>query len=69
MYLYVEMIDMWESYQNCINLGEATPVHKRIVKVKLTEDQIKLLKPLQVGTGSYNAPMYEEYKLLCLQED
>ncbi len=68
MYLYAEMVDthtMWyESHMGCRNLSSC----KRIVKVKLTEEQIEQLKPRSFGY-SEGKEQGESVNLICLQEE
>jgi hypothetical protein len=41
---------------------------KRIVKVQLTDEQIEVLSPREIGTN-VGQKIYEDMRLICIQED
>lgn len=69
-YLYVEFINNADviSAKSCgIEDSGKLPKH-RIVKVKLTDDQIKQLEPRHIPNG--DCPDYiENMRLICIQEE
>lgn len=67
MYLYVEFVDSWGAYNDSM-MGFSTNNRRRIKKIKLTEDQIKELKPKYVGESG-NQKIYEQINVLSIQED
>jgi hypothetical protein len=68
MYLYVEMFDSWAAF-NESNYGCSVPSGcRRIVKIKLTEEQIKQLEPRECGSNGNNI-MYESVNPLCIQKE
>jgi len=66
VYLYIEMFDGWTAY-NELQCGCSHPTGcKRIVKVKLTDDQINLLKPKKTGNNG-KMDMFESVNPICIQ--
>jgi len=67
MYLYVEMFDGWNAFQES-NYGCSNPSGcRRIVKLELTPEQIELIKPRFCGSNGTNE-MYESVNPLCIQD-
>jgi cobalamin biosynthesis protein CbiD len=52
MYLYVEFFDSDAAY-TAAQLGASTSCHKRIKKIKLTEEQVKQLQPRHTSGDFY----------------
>lgn len=68
MYLYVEMFDSWGAY-NDMESGSGRPTSsRRVVKIKLTPEQLELIKPRRTGNQG-KTEMYESVNLICLQDD
>ena len=67
MYLYVEFADVWNAWQDA-QMGFATSAHKRIKRIKLTDEQIKELQPRKVGKSG-NTDMFEQVSVLCIQDE
>lgn len=67
MYLYVEFFDSWGAYNNAM-MGFSTNNHRRIKKIKLTEEQIKELRPRKTSI-SRGEEMFETVSVLSIQED
>jgi len=66
--LYVEMIDNWSAMMR-IEMGLKTVNHSRVVKIPLTDEQEILLQPRLVGTKEGNIPVFEEIRVISIQED
>jgi len=68
MYLYVEMFNgstaFMEAQLGCSNTSSC----KRIVKIKLTDEQIKQIKPRQTGNNG-NTKFYESINPICIQNN
>ena len=68
MYLYVEMFNGWTAF-NEVYYGCSHPSNcRRIVKIKLTPEQVEQLKPRSCGSNG-TTEMFESVNPLCLQED
>jgi hypothetical protein len=68
MNLYVEMFDGWTAFHES-ELGCRNPTGcRRVVKLKLTDEQIEQIKPRKTGN---NGPtlMYESVNPICFQAD
>jgi hypothetical protein len=63
MYLYVEFKDLSGHI-----IDNEIPVHKRIKRIQLTDEQIKELTPNKVGS-SCGKGIYETIVVLSLQEE
>ena len=64
--MYIEMIDNWR----CIAGAEFRTKEvstSRVIKIKMTDEQKALLRPLQVGTNQ-GKPEYESIRFICFQE-
>ena len=68
MYLYVEMFDGSTAFMEA-QLGCSNPSNcRRIVRIKLTDDQIEQIKPRQTG-NSGDTKFYESINPICIQND
>lgn len=68
MYLYIEFFDSWGAYQDLQFGTSSTTSRKRIKKIKLTEDQIKEIKPLCTGNNR-GEQKFETMNVLSIQKD
>ena len=67
MYLYVEMFDGWTAFHEK-EFGCSCPSGcRRIVKVELTEEQIKQILPRKIGNNG-KTEMFETVNPICIQE-
>ena len=68
MYMYVEMFDGCTAYQE-VQIGSSNPSScRRIVKIKLTDEQIAQIKPRKVDNAG-KTEFFESVNVLCLQKD
>jgi len=67
VYLYVEFANTYDAWADA-QMGFATSAHKRIKRIKLTDEQIKELQPRKVGRSG-NTDMFEQVSVLCIQEE
>lgn len=68
-YLYIEFINNWgKQISISMDIGTDFPIKRRIVKIKLTDEQIKQLEPKKIGRSKGN-DIYEDMRILCIQEE
>ena len=68
MYLYVEFADTHSAWIEA-QMGFGTVnSHRRIKKIKLTDEQVKELQPQKTGKNG-DKPTYEAVSVLCIQGD
>ncbi len=68
MYLYVEMFAGWTAFQEAQLGATSASSCKRIVKIKLTDEQLEKIKPKKTGKSG-TTEYFESVNVLCLQED
>lgn len=67
MFLYVDMRDDWGAFNDHQFGSKYTTSRSRIVRIKLTEEQIRVLTPRQTGSDSHKLK-YEDINPICIQE-
>lgn len=67
MFLYIEMFDGWTAFHES-QFGCSNPSGcRRVVKIKLTDEQIKQITPKKTGNNA-GIDMFESVNPICIQE-
>ncbi len=70
MKIYFRLINDWAAEMQLANTGIAIEPEVRVVCVELTPEQIKVIKPKEVGRKQYgsNEMATETLRFVCIQE-